>query len=144
MQLTRFSDLSLRLLLYLAAQDKPIEATATIRNVAVLFNVPYTHLVKVAHQLGLKGWLITSKGKGGGIRLARTPDQIRIGDVLRVTEPRGDVIDCLTQACPLRDACSLKDALDRAYAAFFRELDQYTLADIATMPSLQRLVQITP
>ncbi|NUQ28243.1 MAG: Rrf2 family transcriptional regulator [Acidobacteriaceae bacterium] len=143
MQLTRFSDLALRLLLYLAGHDKPMETTATVRAVSELFNVPYTHMVKVTHQLGRKGWLTTTKGKGGGLRLSRPPEEVRIGEILRTTEPAHEVIDCFTQACPLRSACTLKEALDRAYEAFFRELDQYTLADVAAMPALQKLIQIS-
>jgi Rrf2 family nitric oxide-sensitive transcriptional repressor len=143
MQLTRFSDLALRLLLYLASRDRPMEAVVTARGAATRFNVPYTHMVKVAHQLGLQGLITTSKGKGGGLRLSQPPQQIRLGEVLRQTEPKTPIIDCFTQACPLRFDCLLKEALDRAYGAFFAEMDRYTLAEMARMPALQALVQLT-
>lgn len=143
MQLTRFSDLALRLMLYLAASDRPLETMVTVRAAADLFNVPYTHLVKVVHQLSRQGLVTTTKGKGGGLRLSRSPALIRVGDVVRITEPQDGVIDCWTQPCPLRNDCTLKRVLDGAFAAFFRELDQYTLAEVAEMPLLKQLVQIS-
>ena len=144
MQLTRFSDLALRLLLYLASRDRPMEAVVTARGAATLFNVPYTHMVKVVHHLGLQRLITTSKGKGGGLRLSHPPERIRLGEVLRQTEPKTPIIDCFTQECPLAFDCSLKEALDRAYGAFFAEMDRYTLAEIAKMPALRTLVQLAP
>lgn len=143
MQLTRFSDLALRLLLYLASCDLPMNAVVTARSVSTLFNVPYTHMVKVVHQLGMSGLIVTSKGRGGGLRLSQAPELIRIGHVLRMTEPKGQIIDCFTQACPLRFECTLKSALDEAHEAFFAALDAHTLADMAAMPVLRQLVQIS-
>lgn len=142
MNITRFSDLALRLLMYLGSRSEPMQATATVREVAELFNVPYTHLVKVVHQLGQQGYLITSKGAGGGLRLARPAEVIRLGEVLRITETSDAVIDCTTQPCPLAGACLLKGALDSAYAAFLDTLDQYTLAEVARTPRLQKLVTL--
>lgn len=142
MTITRFSDLALRLLMYLGSRSEPMQATVTVREVAELFNVPYTHLVKVAHQLGQQGFLITTKGAGGGLRLARSAESIRLGEILRITEPSDSVIDCVTQPCPLAGACLLKGALDSAYAAFLDTLDRYTLAEVARTPRLQKLVSI--
>jgi Rrf2 family nitric oxide-sensitive transcriptional repressor len=76
------------------------------------------------------------------VRLARSPEQIRIGDVLRKTEGEKAVVDCAKPACPLQNRCLLKSALDRAQAAFFEEMDRYSLADVAVAPALQRLVSI--
>lgn len=143
MYINRFSDLTLRILMYLASRTDPMQATVTVRAAATLMNVPYNHLVKVAHQLGQHGLLITTKGQGGGVRLARNPELITIGSILRLTEPVTSVIDCETQACPLTGACILKDALDRGYQAFLSKLDEVTLADVARTPRLQRLVSLT-
>ncbi|WP_213806846.1 Rrf2 family transcriptional regulator [Granulicella sp. dw_53] len=143
MQLTRFSDISLRLLIYLASRDRVTSVTVTARATSTLFHVPYTHMVKVVHQLGQHGLIVTTKGKGGGLRLSRPPESIRIGEVLRLTEPGNAVVDCFTQPCPLRFECLLKHALDDAYNAFFAHMDKFTLADIATMPALKTLVQLT-
>jgi len=143
MQLTRFSDISLRLLSYLASAERSAARIPTARAIADAFNVPYTHMVKVVHLLARAGWIVTTKGKGGGLRLATPPELIQIGRILRFTEPAGPVIDCFTQPCPLRCDCLLKRALDEAYEGFFVFLDRYTLADMAEMPLLRSLVQIS-
>ena len=143
MQLTRFSDLSLRLLLYLASRGSAESTAVTARAAATLFNVPYTHLVKVVHRLGVLGIIVTSKGRGGGLRLSRAPGEIRLGEVLRQTEPQAPIINCFEPACPLRFDCLLKPALDRAYESFFEVLDQHTLQQVAETPSLRKLIQIT-
>ncbi|MFL6446927.1 MAG: RrF2 family transcriptional regulator [Bryobacteraceae bacterium] len=142
MQLTLFSDLSLRVLMYLASRKDPLEATVTVRGAASVFEVPYTHMVKVVHQLGREGLLVTTRGKGGGVRLSRPPEHIRIGEVLRKTEGSKPVIDCAKPACPLRNNCLLKSALDGAYTAFFEEMDRYTLANVAAGPALRSLVAL--
>jgi Rrf2 family transcriptional regulator, nitric oxide-sensitive transcriptional repressor len=143
MQLTLFSDLSLRVLMYLASRKDPLRATVTVRGVASMFNVSYTHMVKVVHELGRAGLLVTTRGNGGGVRLSRSAEQIRIGEVLRRTEGYRAVVDCARPACPLENKCLLKSALDRAQAAFFDEMDRYTLADVAVAPALQSLVLLS-
>ncbi|MFL6417162.1 MAG: RrF2 family transcriptional regulator [Bryobacteraceae bacterium] len=143
MQLTLFSDLSLRVLMYLASRKDPLRATVTVRGAASTFNVSYTHMVKVVHELGREGFLVTTRGNGGGVRLSRSPEQIRIGEVLRTTEGERAIVDCAKPACPLENKCLLKTALDRAQAAFFAEMDRYTLADVAAAPALQMLVLLS-
>jgi Rrf2 family transcriptional regulator, nitric oxide-sensitive transcriptional repressor len=143
MQLTLFSDLSLRVLMYLASRKDPLRATVTVRGVASMFNVSYTHMVKVVHELGRRGFLLTTRGNGGGVRLSRSPEQIRICEALRSTEGDKAVIDCAKPACPLHNRCLLKSALDRAQAAFFDEMDRSTLADVAAAPALQTLVLLS-
>jgi Rrf2 family nitric oxide-sensitive transcriptional repressor len=142
MRINRFSDLALRLLMYLGSRAEPMQATVTVRAAATMFNVPYAHLVKVAHQLGQQGFLSTTKGFGGGLRLARPAESISIGEILRVTEPGDAVVDCNTQPCPLAGACLLKGALDSADAAFLDKLDGYSLAEVARTPRLQKLVYL--
>lgn len=130
MQLTRFTDLSLRVLMYLAWQPE-----GTGSNIAVMakaYSVPENHMVKVVHHLGKLGLVKTTRGRKGGVQLARPRAEIRIGDVVRQTEPGFDLVDCeLPQPCPLRIACRLKSALDQAMDNFLLELNQYTLADVA-------------
>jgi Rrf2 family transcriptional regulator, nitric oxide-sensitive transcriptional repressor len=142
MRINRFSDLALRLLMYLGSRAEPMQTTVTVREAATMFNVPYAHLVKVAHQLSQQGYLSTTKGFGGGLRLARPAESISVGEILRVTEPGDAVVDCDTQPCPLAGACLLKGALDSAYAAFLDKLDSYTLAEVARTPRLQKLVYL--
>jgi len=144
MHINRFSDLALRLLMYLSSRPEPMQATVTVRVAAGMFNVPYAHLVKVAHQLGQQGFLITSKGAGGGLRLARAAESTSVCEIMRVVEPGDAVVDCHSQPCPLAGACLLKGALDSAYAAFLDRLDEYSLAEVARTPRLQKLVYLKP
>ncbi|EYB69469.1 hypothetical protein DEIPH_ctg005orf0023 [Deinococcus phoenicis] len=139
MQLTRFTDVSLRVLMHLA-RLAPHEQ-ATTQDIAARYNVPYNHLNKAVHHLSKAGWITSSRGRGGGIRLAVAPGELRIGEVVRSTEPPGDVVDCFSQTCPLRFACALKCALDEAHRAFYARLDEYTLADVAGNPG-QALLEL--
>jgi len=130
MQLTRFTDLSLRVLMYLAWQ--PDGTTSNISAMARAYAVPENHLVKVVHHLGKIGLVKTTRGRGGGVQLAMPRDQIRVGEVVRLTEPGFDLVDChAPQPCPLRDGCRLKSLLDTAMVEFIDRLNQMTLADIA-------------
>lgn len=142
MRLTVYTDYSLRLLMYAAL--KP-DGLINIDEVAVAYDISRNHLTKVVHQLGLAGYLTTVRGKGGGLRLARSPESIRIGDVVRRTEPDMALTPCLQQIatpCAIVPACLLKGALEEARAAFMRVLDDYTLADLtaAPAPSLRTLL----
>ncbi len=130
MRLTVYSDYALRLLMYLAVRGDKL---ATIPQIAQAYNISGNHLMKVVHQLGQAGYLETVRGRGGGIRLARPAADIVLGDVIRFTEPDMDIVPCFApenQDCPLRRACRLKGALERARLAFLHVLDEYTLADL--------------
>ncbi|UGA38296.1 Rrf2 family transcriptional regulator [Chromobacterium haemolyticum] len=118
MQLTRFTDLGLRVLMYLTWQEEG--QLATIPEIAACFEVSRNHLVKVVHFMAQQGWLQTSRGKGGGLALARAPEQYRVGEVVRELEGLSQLIDCADPPCALRQGCRLKGALDEALAAFFR------------------------
>lgn len=130
MRLTVYSDYALRLLMYLAVRGDKL---ATIPQVAQAYDISGNHLMKVVHQLGQAGYIDTVRGRGGGMRLARPATEIILGDVIRFTEPDMDIVPCFAldnQDCPLRRACRLKGALERARLAFLDVLDEYTLADL--------------
>lgn len=131
MRLTVYTDYSLRLLIYAALRA---DGLITINEVAEAYGISRNHLTKVVHQLGLAGYLETVRGKGGGLRLARRPESIRIGDVIRQTEPDAALTPCfkpIEAHCAIFPGCLLKGALQEAREAFFRVLDSYTLADLA-------------
>jgi len=136
MQLTRYTDFSLRVLIYLAVNTSA--PRTTVSEISERFGIPRNHLVKIVHQLGQKGYLRTRRGKGGGIALARDPDQINIGAVIRDMEPNLNVVDCEQPACPILPVCELRGAMDEARDAFLAVLDRYTIADVADSPEQLR------
>lgn len=130
MRLTTFSDYSLRVLIYLATEP---DRRATIAQVAGAFEISENHLMKVVHFLGKAGWLRNVRGKGGGLELARAPEEIRVGAVIRGCETQlpAECFDRETNRCVITSVCRLKHVLAEASEAFYRTLDQYTLEDVA-------------
>jgi Rrf2 family nitric oxide-sensitive transcriptional repressor len=130
MKLTSFTDYSLRVLIYLAAEP---ERRATIAEISKVFDVSENHLTKVVHFLGKQGWITTVRGKGGGLSLAMPAQAICVGKVLRDTEGNEGPAECLGEeesTCAIVSCCQLKGALAEALHAFYAVLDRYTLADI--------------
>jgi len=128
MRLTRFSDYSLRTLLYLAMSG---EEKVSIAQISAAYEISENHLVKIVHQLGKLGLVETSRGRNGGLRLAKSADKIRIGDVVRQTEEDLSVVDCFADVgCTITGACRLQGVLGEAMDAFLAVLDRYTLADL--------------
>lgn len=144
MRLTTFSDYSLRVLMYLALQH---ERLATIQEIARAYDISESHLMKVVHQLALSGVVETVRGKGGGLRLALDPAQIRLGEVVRQAEGAGPIVECLSgePRCCIAPSCKLAGVLVRAFDALYAELDRYTLADLVSRPNeLKRILVHRP
>jgi len=140
MQLTLFSDYSLRILLYLTMHR---DRRVALPEVSAAYGISQHHLVKVVQRLIEEGWVESVRGRGGGLSLARDPADINVGHVVRITEPHLNLVECFdaaTNSCPIDAACGLKKALLRAREAFFNELSQHTLADFAPRaPALIKL-----
>lgn len=145
MRLTVYSDYALRLLIYLAVKD---DGLATIAEVAKAYGISKSHLMKVAYQLGLAGFVETVRGRGGGLRLAKPLEAITLGEVVRRTEPDMALVPCFAPIdadCAIRQCCALRTALKRATTAFTDVLDEYTLKDLAKpRSSLRALLAIAP
>ena len=143
MQFTHFTDYSLRTLIYLGALQSRL---VTISEVAGNYGISQSHLTKVVHQLANRGYIQTMRGKGGGMRLARLPQLINIGDVVRDMEENINLVECFNaknQSCPLLPACTLKSVLAEARKNFFDTLDRYTLADLLTnQSSLRKMLDL--
>lgn len=139
MQVTRFTDLGLRVLLYVAHVEQR-SAPVTRQELARFYHVSAEHLRKVVHRLAKAGLLATVPGRGGGIRLGRAAHTIRLGTVVALLETDLAIVDCMAQQCILRGPCSLKTALDEAARAFIAALDRYSLADVLAQPAMQAQV----
>jgi len=135
MRLTVHTDYALRTLLYLGLHG---ERLGSIRAIAQAYDISENHLTKVVHRLGRGGFVNTVRGRGGGIRLARPPAAIRIGDVVRRTEEDMALVECFGSAntCRITAACRLRGAFDEALRAFLAVLDGYTLADLLGAPEM--------
>lgn len=129
MRLTMMSDYALRLLMYAGPQP---DRLCTIAEVAQAYRISEAHLMKVTHQLALAGWLVTVRGKGGGLRLARPTQKINLGAVVRDIEPDFLPVECFASgsACTLTGRCRLTGVLQNALQGFMDGLDRHTLANI--------------
>jgi len=131
MQLTAHTDYALRVLMYLTIYPQQL---VTIGELAEFFDISKNHLVKVVHNLGTKGFVHTVRGKGGGICLARPPQQISIGHVVREIEGHFQIAECFNPKkqglCAIHPKCGLKGLLGDAAEQFLQVLDAAVLADL--------------
>lgn len=142
MHITSYTDYSMRVLIYLATQDR--DQLATIQDIADAYAISRNHLMKVVHQLNRKGYIETVRGKNGGMRLNLEPKAINIGVLVREMEPDLNLVECFApdNACVITPACTLKNMLAEALDNFLKTLDRYTLADIITPQHQTQLVRL--
>ena len=134
MRLTTMTDYALRLLMYLAQHP---DRLCTIAEAAEAHGISQAHL-KVTHHLGLLGWIETVRGKGGGMRLARPPHEIGVGEVVRDMEPDFQLVECFSGGagtCAYTGRCALTGVLQSAMQDFLARLDSVTLADVVLPPA---------
>jgi len=132
MRLTSFTDYTLRVLIYLGAHREE-NRLATIGDIAAAYRISENHLMKVVNHLARAGLVETVRGKGGGMRLARAPEAINVGEVVRDAEEDLALVECFQengQPCPIEPACVLHGLLRDALDAFLDVLDRRTLADL--------------
>ena len=141
MQITKFSDFALRVLIHLAVSG---EKRLSTREIAEQQGISFTHLAKVTQWLAAEGYVHASRGRNGGMTLATPPDAISIGAMLRKSEAGSALVECLRAdggCCALTPACGLLPLLSGAQEAFFAHLDSKTLEDVLNgQPAMRRLV----
>ncbi|MEK4969681.1 Rrf2 family transcriptional regulator [Cytobacillus sp. FSL R7-0696] len=131
MRLTNYTDYSLRVLIYLATIEK--DQLTNIKEIADTYQISKNHLMKVIYQLGKNQYVETIRGRNGGIRLAMSPKDINIGEVVRKTEEDFHLVECFdtnNNHCVISPVCGLRHVLNKALKAYLEVLDQYTLADL--------------
>lgn len=141
MQLTQYTDYSLRALIYLGLNDR---RRCTIREIALAYGISENHLMKLVHRLGQRGFIVTTRGKNGGLELARPASEINLGEVFRATEGNFNLVECFAgrekNTCPIAGPCALTPILETALDAFLDVLDRHTLADLLKpAPALRRI-----
>ncbi|KQL38033.1 MULTISPECIES: RrF2 family transcriptional regulator [Bacillaceae] len=130
MRLTTYSDYSLRVLIFLSSE--PREKLVNIKDIAEAYGISKNHLMKIIYNLGKMGYIETIRGRNGGIRLAKLPTEINIGEIIRKTEEDFNIVECFEHGntCVITPVCSLKHIFNKALDQFLQVLDQYTLDDI--------------
>lgn len=136
MQLTRHTDFSLRVLIYLSLNKS--NELVTINEVSEHFEILKNHLTKVVHHLAQEGYIETIRGKNGGMRLAKNSDDIKLGDVVQAMEINLEVIDCTKPLCPLMNNCEFKKILNEAKLSFINTLNKYSLKDLNRKPDMMK------
>jgi Rrf2 family nitric oxide-sensitive transcriptional repressor len=128
MQLNLQTDFALRVLMALAAGDRQ----SSVDQIARQYGISRNHLAKVAQKLQGEGFIVTFRGRGGGMRLARPADEIVVGDVVRRFENLDSFVGCFAggSGCVVNGSCGLKPALGGALEAFLAHLDGYRLSDL--------------
>jgi Rrf2 family transcriptional regulator, nitric oxide-sensitive transcriptional repressor len=143
MRLTKHTDFSLRVLIYLSLQ--PLDQLVNNNEISKHFDIPKNHLIKVVHKLSKLGYLYTKRGKNGGIKLAKLPEEIQISKVVMDIEPITQLVNCHKPKCPLLPGCGLIPLLEQARASFFEVLSFHTLADLTKKPkALKHLIKLLP
>ncbi|AUI66318.1 MULTISPECIES: Rrf2 family transcriptional regulator [Glaesserella] len=125
MQLSKFTDYAFRVLMYIVHHQ---DALHTIPQLAEQLHVSQNHLVKVVHFMAKQHWLITTRGKGGGIRVSSLVLSMPVGEVIRTLQGDPKLVDCNTPVCILKADCHLKNLLDEALEQFYQTLNQYTIS----------------
>jgi len=129
MEISQFTDYSLRVLLYISARD---DGLTSVKDVADAFDISRNHLVKVVHNLSKLGYLKTFRGRHGGIALAKPAEDVGIGELVRTTENLA-LVECFPQGrgkCCIAGVCELQLVFGKALQAFLAELDKVSLADL--------------
>lgn len=127
MQLNKFTDYALRVLMYIAkVRDTPY----TIAELAEHLQVSQNHLVKIVHFMAKRNWITTIRGKGGGMYLNPQTLELHLGEIVRILQGEQAIVECHNPPCVLRRNCGLKGILNQALEQFYQSLDQYTLGQV--------------
>jgi Rrf2 family nitric oxide-sensitive transcriptional repressor len=141
MNLTVQSDYAFRTLMFLAVRDPK---SSTIQEISEHYGISRGHLMVLVHRLGNLGFLENTRGRGGGIKLARPGCEIRLDEIVRATEPGFDFVECYrgdSNRCLITTPCRLRGVLDEAMDAWIGVLSKYSLADLVEgNPPLVRLL----
>ncbi|PPC83511.1 MAG: BadM/Rrf2 family transcriptional regulator [Methylotenera sp.] len=140
MQITKFTDLALRVLMYLTQEVS--SSPVTINEVAQQFDVPRNHLIKVVTRLNKLNWVIATRGRCGGLKLGIAPENLRLGNVLRELESKNSLINCAEPPCVLSGQCNLKEILDHGLNSFYEEMNKYTLQNIVDQKTQQAVIKL--
>lgn len=130
MTLSKFTDYSFRVLIYLGNHPDDL---FTVDELSKILGLSTHHIKKIIYILAKNEYIVSSKGRNGGIRLKLNPKDINLGELLKVTEGNLNIAECFSienNTCPLNSMCKLKPILNNSLKAFIVKLSEYTLDDI--------------
>jgi Rrf2 family transcriptional regulator, nitric oxide-sensitive transcriptional repressor len=141
MQVTRYTDYAIRVLIYLAVNK---DQKSTIHQIAESYSISKNHLMKIVQTLNSEGFLLATRGKNGGLKLNSNPNEINLGKLVRNLESHSNLVECFgdNNHCVITPSCQLKSILRQAVESFYKTLDQFTLADLVTPRSQTDLSQL--
>ena len=139
MHLTRFTDLSLRVLIYLTHNER--KGLVTVTELAERFKWSRNHMVKVVHFMSTKNWVQTHRGRFGGLTLKMHPSEYKIGDIVQILEEQGELIDCFEpHECALAKCCKLRSLLNEATRDFYSRLNTATLETLTNSDEIREII----
>lgn len=133
MRLTLHTDYALRVMIYLAEHG---ERLCSIAEISSAYNISHNHLMKVAHALAKADFVVAVRGRNGGLKLARPPEEITVGAIVRKFEDGLELVDC--SACVIAPGCGLRGLVGKAMAAFLAVLEDCSLAQLSHGPMTLR------
>jgi len=142
MHITKYTDYSVRILIYLAVHGGEL---CTISDIAKSYNISKNHLMKIVQELNTKGYLTAIRGKNGGLRLLGAPADINLGKLIRKIEGETNLVECFgsDNQCVITECCQLQHIFAEAQQSFYRTLEKYTLQDLIegeTLVGLRKLL----
>jgi Rrf2 family nitric oxide-sensitive transcriptional repressor len=140
MQITKFTDLGLRVLMYLSQEVNG--QVVTIQEIAQQFNVPRNHLIKVVTRLNKLNWISTTRGRTGGLKLGANANLLKLGNILKELENKTSLINCNDPPCALNGRCNLKEILDHGLNKFYEEMNKYTLQSIVDKKTQLAVIEL--
>jgi Rrf2 family transcriptional regulator, nitric oxide-sensitive transcriptional repressor len=128
MRLGLHTDYALRTLIYLAGRP----ARASVAEVAAFYAISKDHVAKVVQSLARHGYLRSIRGAGGGIELARRPEEVRIGQVIQEFEGNLHLLECVgvENVCVIQPGCKLRTVLAQAERLQIDFLNSVRLSDV--------------
>jgi len=141
MHITRFTDYSLRILLYMAAKDGKL---STIQEMANAYEISKNHLMKIVQDLNSRGYVHAVRGKNGGVTLNKSPAEINVGKLVNELEGKSNLLECFgpDNKCVIANSCRLKKPFAQAVNAFYKALEEYTLQDILSVTDIDDMCQV--
>jgi len=129
MQITRYTDYSLRVLIYLGLRK---DEQVTIQEIADAYQISKNHLMKIVQELNAQGYVLAVRGKNGGLKLNQKPSEINIGKLVRLMEKDTKLVECFSSknTCVITPHCQLKSIFSEALESFYHSLESYTLNDL--------------